>query len=91
MKMSTDLDWVRYSCGIAGENIANEFDALEAENIKLRNACRKFSEFVCDRGGRWREMQEILADALGDTGTDENGPTTMPFGAMPEFPTIRGA
>lgn len=88
--MSTPLDYVRYSCGIAGEEIADEFERMEIENIKLRNACRAFLDFVVDRGGRWAEMQEILADALGDA-VDTGKPASMPFGDMPKFPTIRGA
>ena len=88
--MSTPLDYVRYSCGIAGEEIADEFERIEMENIKLRNACMAFLDFVADRGGRWAEMQEILADALGD-GAEAGKPVAMPFGDMPEFPKIHGA
>ena len=45
---------------------AAEIEQLEAENLKLVEACRCFRHFVNMRGGSWGEMLEILNSALGD-------------------------
>lgn len=48
------------------DDAADEIEQLEAENRKLKEACRCFRRFVNMRGGSWAEMQEILTDALVD-------------------------
>lgn len=41
--MSTALDYVRNSCGMAGEEIADMVDSLEAEVAMLKNRSSGFS------------------------------------------------
>ena len=48
--MSIHVDDLRESCGLLGELAANEIEALEAENQKLREALREVADErdICD-------------------------------------------
>lgn len=61
--MSDALDYVRNSCGIAGEEVADMVDALEAEIAMLRNYRVVLSEEQKERFDlRCRDLMKWLCD-----------------------------